>query len=104
MGIRHRTCANITLGLPLMCAARALGQLPLVLEEVLEEVVAPLRRRAGPGDFQPARDGIAGNAGCIGARPSETLLFDCRTFRLCANVRRRGSCPMRLAEGVSAGD
>ena len=33
------------LGDPLMRAGRAFGQLPFVLEQVLEEIIAPLRRR-----------------------------------------------------------
>ena len=40
------------LRLPLLGAGRALGQLPFVLEQVVEEVVAPLGRRLRPGDFR----------------------------------------------------
>ncbi len=45
VGVRHRACARAVLRLPLMRAGRALGQFPFVAEQVLEEVVAPLRRR-----------------------------------------------------------
>ena len=38
---------------PLVRAGRALGQFPLVLEQVLEEVVVPLRRRGGPVTSSP---------------------------------------------------
>ena len=44
--------------LPLLGAGRALGQLPFVLEQVLEEVVAPLGRRLAPGHFRAAGDGV----------------------------------------------
>ena len=51
------------LRLPLLGAGRALGQLPFVLEQVLEEEVAPLGRRLRPGDFRAAGDGVAADAG-----------------------------------------
>ena len=40
--VRHRAVAGAVLRLPLMRARRALGQLPFELEQVREEVVAPL--------------------------------------------------------------
>ncbi len=45
-GRRDRARAGAVLRLPLMRAGRALRQLPFEAEQVLEEVVAPLRRRA----------------------------------------------------------
>ncbi|MGY4499848.1 hypothetical protein ACVWYH_003779 [Bradyrhizobium sp. GM24.11] len=48
------------LGRPLVRTARALRQLPFVVEQVLEEIVAPLRRRGGPGHLDTAGDGITG--------------------------------------------
>ena len=51
VGMRHRFGARATLRRPLMRTSRALRQLPFVAEQVLEEVVAPLRRRHAPGDF-----------------------------------------------------
>src|SRR5262249_34683475 len=52
VGIRNRAGAGAALRLPLMRAGRALRQLPLVAEQVLEVIVAPLRGRGGPGDLQ----------------------------------------------------
>src|ERR1700683_4351496 len=56
MRVRYRTRARIAFRLPLVCAARALGKLPLVLEQVFKEIVTPFRRRAAPGHFQAARN------------------------------------------------
>ena len=53
------------LGLPLDGAGRAAGLHPFVLEQVLEEEVAPLRRRLRPGDFEAAADGVGGAAGAV---------------------------------------
>jgi hypothetical protein len=41
------------LGLPLLGAGGALGELPLVLEEQVEVAVVPLRRVGGPGPSRP---------------------------------------------------
>src|SRR5215469_8429313 len=46
------------LRLVLMSASRTLRQLPFILEEVLEVVVAPLGRRLRPGNFRAAGDGV----------------------------------------------
>src|ERR1700747_363196 len=86
-----------------MCAARALRQLPVVLEEVLEIVVTPFCRRAGPCDFEAAGDGVACDASGVGACPAETLLLNRRAFRLFAPLGA-GPGSVSLAEGVTAGD
>src|ERR1700737_3242876 len=61
---------------PLMRAGRALRQLPVEAEQVLEVVVAPLRGRAGPRDFQAAGDGVTARALPEGAPPAEALLLE----------------------------
>ena len=71
VGVRHRACAGAVLRLPLLRAGRALRQLPLVLEEVLEEVVAPLGRRRGPGAFEAAGDGMGALAGFVAVLPAK---------------------------------
>lgn len=88
---------------PLVRARRALRQLPLVAEQVLEEVVAPLRRRRRPRDFEPARDRVRALARAVRALPAEALRFDARGLRLGADVRR-GPRAVRLAERVAARD
>src|SRR6202012_1628286 len=82
---------------------RALRELPLVAEQVLEEVVAPLRRRGRPGDLETARDRVHAHAAVEAALPSEALRLELARLRIGAHVRR-GAGPVRLAEAVAAGD
>src|ERR1039458_1676915 len=89
---------------PLMRAGRALGQFPFVAEQVPEEVVAPLRWRRAPDDFQAAADRVAAFAAAIGVLPAEALLLDGGAFGLGADILARICSAVRLAEGVSAGD
>ena len=89
--------------LPLLGAGRALGQLPFVAEQVLEEVVAPLRRRLRPGDLRAAGDRVGALAGAEPALPAEALLLDRGGFRLRAHQRGIAGA-VGLAEGVTAGD
>ena len=86
-----------------MRPGRALGQLPLVAEQVLEEVVAPPGRRRGPGDLQPAADLVAAHAGAEAALPAEALLREAAGLGHRAHMRRVAST-MGLAEAVAAGD
>src|SRR5207244_4407760 len=74
--IRNRAGACATLRFPLMRAGRALRQLPLVAEQVLEVVVAPLRGRGGPRDFQAAGDRVTALARAECTSPAEALLLD----------------------------
>ena len=82
--VRHGAGAGAIFRLPLLRAGRALGQFPFVAEEVLEETVAPLRRRGGPGDFQAAGDRVAAFARAEAVLPAEALLFEAGRFRLSA--------------------
>ena len=52
-------CSPASFGHPLLGAGRALGELPLVAEQGLEEAVVPLRRRRRPGDLEAAGDRVA---------------------------------------------
>ena len=90
-------------GFPLLGAGRALGQLPFVLEQVVEEVVAPLRRRLRPGHFRAAGDGVGADTRSVLALPAEALILDRGAFRLGADQRRIAGA-VGLAEGVTAGD
>ena len=102
--VRDRAFTGAVLRLPLLRASRTRGQLPLVLEEVLEEVVAPLGRRRGPGDLETARDGVGSPAGFVAALPAETLLLEVAALRFGADVLVRGRRTVGLAERVSAGN
>src|SRR5258705_9911274 len=88
---------------PLLRAGGALRQLPFVLEQVLEEVVAPFRRCLRPGHFRATGDGVGAEAGAMLALPAEALILDRPAFRLDANQRWIAST-MGLAESVTAGD
>src|SRR6185295_7644290 len=91
------------LRLPLVRARRALRQLPLVAEQVLEVVAAPLRRRGRPGDFQAAADRVRAEAGLEAAGPAEALRLDLERLRVGPLVRLRCGA-VGLAEGVAAGN
>ena len=91
------------LGFPLK-GARGTGRLhPFELEQVLEEVVAPLRRRRGPRDFETACDRVAREAGSVAARPAKALLFDRRRTRVFPDVLGLSGA-VGFAERVSARD
>ena len=78
-------------------------EFPLVLEQVLQIVIAPLGRGLGPGDFQAAGDRVTAFARAEGALPAEALLFERCGFRLGTDMRRRAGA-VCLAKGVAAGD
>src|ERR1019366_10701076 len=100
-GVRGGRCR--TFRLPLFRTGRALRQLPFVAEQVIEEVVAPLRRRLRPGDFRTAGDGVGAEAGAMLALPAEALILDGTAFRIGAEQRRIAGA-VSLAEGAAAGD
>src|SRR5947207_8645576 len=86
-----------TLRLPLRHTGWALRQLPFVFEQVLEEVVAPFRRRLRPGNFRAAGDGVGSEARAMLALPAEALILEGAGFRLRADQRRIAG-PVGLAE------
>ena len=102
-GIGDRAGPRAVLGAPLVGAGRALGQLPLVAEQVREEAVAPLGRRRGPGDLEAAADRVTADAGAERACPAEALQRDAAGFRRHADQGRVAGA-MGLAEAVTAGD
>src|ERR1035441_3893085 len=86
--IRHRTVACAIFRRPLMRTGRTLRQFPFVAEQVREEVVAPLRRRRGPSDFQTATDGVTTKTFAKFILPSEALILDVGTFWFGAYILR----------------
>src|SRR5207247_2175227 len=82
---------------------RAPGQLPLVAEQVLEEVVTPFRRRLRPGDLRTTNDRIGAFAGTEPALPAEALLLDRSGFRFRTDQRGIAGA-VSFAEGVAAGN
>src|SRR5665213_1815011 len=89
-----------TFRLPLFRTGRTLRELPFELEQVVEEVVAPLGRRLRPGDFRAAGDGVGSEARAMLALPAEALLLEGAGFRLRADQRRIARA-VGLAEGVA---
>ena len=100
---RHRAGTHAMLWLPLVGSGRTLVQLPLVAEQVPEEVVAPSGWRRGPCHFEAAGDCIGTFAAAAAADPAKALVFDGGCFRFRAYVRSRAGA-MCLAEGVTTGD
>src|SRR5207344_1770545 len=101
--IRHGIGARAILRFPLMRTRRALRQFPLVAEQLREEIVAPLRWRGGPRDFQAAADRIGALAGTKTARPAQALLLDADRFRLAPDMFHIAGA-VGLAKGVAARD
>src|SRR5215471_10586139 len=101
--VRVRDRRRAAFRLPLIGTRRALRQLPFVVEEVIEEVVAPFRRRLRPDDLGAARNRVAAFAGAELAFPAEALLLDERGFRLGAHQLRIAGA-VGLAEGMAASD
>jgi hypothetical protein len=102
--IRHRALGLGILRRPLEGTGGALGQLPVVLVQVVQESVTPLRRRFRPRAFEAAADGVAPLAGAEAVLPAETLQFEWSGLRLGANMVGRRGRTMGLAERVAADD
>ena len=89
--------------LPLLRTGGALRQLPFVVEQIVEEVIAPLRRCLRPRDLRAAGDGVRPEAAAMPALPAEALILDVGAFGLRADKRRIAGA-VGFAEGVAAGD
>src|SRR5207237_6499715 len=103
VGIRNRAGAGASLRFPLMRARGALRQLPFVAEQVLEVVVAPLRGRGGPRDFQAAGDRVTALARAERAPPAEALLLDAGRLGVKPHMGLRAGT-VGLAARVTTGD
>ena len=103
VSVRHHGRVDRIHGLVLRLAGGALRQLPLVVVQVLHEVVVPPGGVGGPGAFQAAGDRVAGLAAAEAASPAQALRLYAGALRLGADVGLRGGA-MRLAERVPAGD
>ena len=95
--------AAAVLGHPLVSACRTLRQFPLKAEQIFEVVVAPLRRRGGPGNLQSAGDRVTAFASAKAITPAKALGLDASSLRLFRDVlcRRRA---VGLAKAVTASD
>ena len=104
MSIRNRSRSGSVLGRPLLCTGRALGQFPLITEQVFQVVVVPLGWFGGPCAFQAAGDRVGAIAVAKGVLPAEALLFNPGALGFGANVFVRIGSAVSLAEGMAAGN
>src|SRR5207253_2876857 len=84
-------------------AGRALRQLVVVVEEVVEVPVVPPRRLVGPRPLEPAGDRVVALAGAEAALPADELVLDGATLGF-GTDEVRIACAMALAERVAADD
>src|SRR5215211_31745 len=103
MSIGHGALGLGIRGNPLPGTGRALGELPVVLVQIVEESVVPLRRLVGPGALQTAGSRVCALAGAVVAFPAKTLLLDRGGFGLRADVFGGGRA-MGFADRVAADD
>src|SRR5206468_2465153 len=92
------------LGRPLECTCGTLGQLPIVVVQVVQEPGAPLCRRVGPRALETAGDGVAALAAAEAVLPAEALQLEGSGLWLGPDVRSRGGGTVGLAERVAAND
>src|SRR5581483_5894050 len=103
MSIRHGSHVRAILGSPLLRTGGAGRQLPVVLVQVVEEPVVPLRGLVGPCALQSAGDRVGALAAAVVVPPAKALLLEGGTLGFRADMRRRGGA-VCLAEGVAADD
>src|SRR4030095_2950753 len=96
--------SGIRLGSILLPAGRARGQLIVVVVEVLEEPLSPLRRLGGPRTLEPARDRVVALAGAKLVPPAETLLLYAGALRFGTDVLGGRGGTVGLADRVAADD
>ena len=103
MGIGHGALGLGIRGSPLLRPGGARCQFIVVLVQVVEEPVVPLRRLVGPCAFQPAGERMDAIAAADGVFPAEALLLEGSALGFGTDVLRAG-CTMGLAERVAADD
>ena len=96
--------SGIRLGSILLRAGRARRQLIVVLVQVVQETVVPLRRVIGPGALEPARDRVVALAAAKPVLPAEALLLQAGAFRFGTDVLGIRGGTMGLADRVAADD
>ena len=104
IGRGGRYASGIRLGSILLRAGRARRQLIVVVVEVVEESVVPLRRLVGPGALEPAGDRVGALAAAKGVPPAETLLLEAGALRFGTDVLRGRGGTVGLADRVAADD
>ena len=104
VSIRYCILCRFIFGSPLPRTTRTCHQLPLVVEEVVEEAIIPFRWLIGPSTFQPASNCVPGHATTKTVLPSKALLLEGSALGLGPNVLIRISSTMGFTECVSTGN
>ena len=76
MGIGHGVLGLGVLGRPLLRPGGARRQLVVVVEQVVEVPVVPLRRLVRPGPLEPAGERVDADAALVAVLPAEALVLD----------------------------
>src|SRR5205807_10531775 len=103
LSIRH---GALSLGIPrspLLLAGGARRQLVVVLEQVVQVAVVPLRRLVGPGALEPAGERVVALPAAVGVPPAEALLLEGSALGFWTDVLLT-DCTMGLADRVAADD
>ena len=103
VSVRHGVLGLGIRGRPLLRTGRALRQIPVVLVEIVQVAVVPLRRLVGPGALEPARQRVGAVAGAVAVLPAKTLVFDGTALWLRSEVLGIDGA-MGLADRVPADD
>ena len=103
VSVRHGVLGLGIRGCPLLRSGRALRQVPVVLVQVVQVPVVPLRRLVRPGTLEPARERVGAGAAAVAVLPPETLVIDGTPLGLWSEVFGIDRT-MGLADRVSADD
>src|SRR6202451_943197 len=89
---------------PFVSAGGALREFPFIAEQIVEVVVVPLGRVAGPRAFQSAGDRVGAFAAAKGIYPAEALRLDAGPLGFGTYICARFGSAVGFAKGVSTGD
>src|SRR3712207_7093978 len=95
MSIRHGALGLGILRSPLLRTGGARRELPVVLVQVVEEPVVPLRRLVGPRALEPAGERVGALAATTCVPPAKALLLDGGSLGFGTDAVRR-DCAMAL--------
>ena len=89
---------------PLSRTSRAFNLLPLVVKQVVEEVIVPLGRLSGPSTFQPTGNRVVCVSGSVTVDPAKPLVLQRSAFRLGTDVLIRIGGTVSFTEGMATSD
>src|ERR1043166_5629153 len=104
IGRGRHYASGIRLGSKLLRTGGARRQLIVVVVEVVEEPVVPLRRLVGPGALEPARDRVVSLTAAKSVLPAETLLLQAGALRFGTDILGGRGGTVGLADRMAADD